>query len=83
MIARLPSMSATTHSFVPRLAVADDHTVAKCRDTSLICHWPFVGVGGRISTTDNDFIRSATAMTAGVSGVDGVTESDKGLVEVR
>ena len=76
-------MSATTHSFVPMVAVAEHHTVAKCRDTSLICQTPWEAVGGRISTTEMDFMRSATAMMAGESCVEGVTDRESGFVEVR
>ena len=39
--------------------------------------------GGMISRIERDFMRSATAIVAGVDDVEGVTLRESGLVDVR
>jgi len=66
-------MSATSHSLSPTPVTALDQSVAKWRATSVNVHSPSdVDEDGVVSvSTDSDFIRSATAIVAGVVGVEG------------
>src|ERR1700733_8040019 len=64
---RLPSMSATSHSFSPMQVTALDQRVAKGRATSGKPHSPDdVVKDGEVSVRiETDFMRSATAIVAG------------------
>lgn len=57
--------------------------MAKWRATSVRLQDVNVLDGGVSSRIERDFMRSATAMVAGVLDVEGVTLSESGLVDVR